>query len=368
MNKLRTFFSNEKYYTVFIPCFAVIMGFLVGVIVMLITGLNPKYIFTALLRAVLGINTAAIGTGKTVFNPRYIGEFFVTVMPLVLTGLSVAFAFRTGLFNIGAEGQLLVGSLCATVTAILARGLPSFILLPMVVLAGALAGGIWGFIPGILKARFNVHEVVGTIMLNYTGLYLSNYVLKTLPGSDLVRTAAIPEQASLQSSWLSALTNGSRLHWGFIIVIAALISFWFIINKTTFGYELRAVGYNPFASKYAGIKVQRNAALSMGIAGVYSGLAGVLIAVGTFSYGRVLPGFENYGFDGLVVALVGGNTALGTLLAGLLLGSLHAAQPLMQSNGIPRDISIIIVSAIIIFVAMQNGIKFFLNHLSRSAQ
>lgn len=144
--------------------------------------------------------------------------------------------------------------------------------------------------------------------------------------------------------------------------------FWFIIEKTTFGYELRAVGYNQHAAKYAGMKVERNAALSMMIAGAYAGLAGgVVIAIGTFGYGRVLPFFENYGFDGIAVALVGGNTAIGSLFGGLLFGSLKAAQPIMQTTGIPRDIAIIISSMIILFVAMQNGIKIVLNRIKGGA-
>ena len=159
------------------------------------------------------------------------------------------------------------------------------------------------------------------------------------------------------------MTNHSRLHWGFILVLIAAFSFWFIIEKTTFGYELRAVGYNPSAAEYAGMKVKRNAALSMAIAGAYAGLAGVVIAIGTFGYGRVISSFENYGFDGIAVALVGGNTALGSIFGGLLFGSLKAAQPIMQSSGIPRDIAIIISSMIILFVAMQNGIKIVLNRM-----
>lgn len=364
MNKLQKFISNEKNHTFLIPLIAIILGFLLGSVIMLITNQNPKYIYTSLLRAVFGINSKFIGTSKTVFNPRYIGEFFVSVMPIVMTGLSVAFAFRTGLFNIGAEGQLLFGGLCSAITGVLLQSFPAPILLPLIILSGIVGGAIWGFIPGFLKAQYNVHEVVVTIMLNYVALYVSNYVIKKLPGSSQIRTAAI-EKGNLSSEFLSQITNNSRLHWGFIIVIIALIIFSYIINKTTFGYELRAVGYNPNASKYAGIKVNQKAMLSMTIAGIFAGLAGTLITIGTFDYARVLPAFENYGFNGIVVALVGGNTALGSLFGGLLLGALNSAQPIMQSNGVPRDIAIIIVSAIIIFVAMQNGIKIVLNMLGK---
>lgn len=364
MKKITAFIVNEKNHKIVIPAIAILLGFLVGSIIMLLTGLNPVKLFISIVRGVFGINIDRIGTGKTVFNPRYVGEYFVFAMPIILTGLSVAFAFRTGLFNIGAEGQVMVGSFAAIAIGLLVNG-PAIIILPLMVLGGAAAGAIWGFVPGYLKARFNVHEVVVTIMMNYTAFYLTNYYIKKIPGSSNTKTVALPQELTLKSETLSDLTNHSRLHWGFIIVFIAIFLFWFIIKKTTFGYELRAVGFNQHAAKYAGMKVKRNAALSMMIAGAFAGLAGVVIAMGTFGYGRVLPSFENYGFDGIAVALVGGNTALGSLFGGLLFGSLKAAQPIMQSTGIPRDIAIIISSMIILFVAMQNGIKMILNRINR---
>lgn len=359
MNKFKKFITNEKNHKILIPLIAIIIGFLVGSIIMIVTGENPVDIFKSLLRAIFGIDVNKIGSGKKIFNPRYVGEYFVYVMPIILTGLSVAFAFRTGLFNIGAEGQLLAGSFASIVVG-LYLDLPRFILLPLIIIVGALAGALWGLIPGFLNAKFNVHEVVVSIMMNYTALHITNYYLKTLKGSDNAKTALLPDKATLSSDFLAGITNNSRLHWGFIVVIIAVFAFWFIIEKTTFGYELRAVGFNRNASKYAGMKVNRNIILSMMISGAFSGLAGTIIAAGTFGYGRVLPGFENYGFDGIAVSLVGGNTAIGSVFGGLLLGSLKAAQPIMQSSGIPRDIAMIIVSFIILFIAMQNGIKMVL--------
>ncbi|PKM51077.1 MAG: ABC transporter permease [Firmicutes bacterium HGW-Firmicutes-7] len=362
MNKFKAFISNDKNQKFLIPFIAVLSGFLVGVFILLITRENPIDIFRAILRAVFGIDLNKIGTGKAVFNPRYVGEYFVYAMPIILTGLSIAFAFRTGLFNIGSEGQVMVGSF-ASVLAGIYLDFPVFIHLPLVIISGALAGAIWGFVPGLLKAKFNVHEVVVGIMMNYSALHITNYFLRNLKGSDNVKTAMLPVTATLNSEFLSSITNKSRLHWGFIIVIISVFIFWFIIEKTTFGYELRSVGFNKNASKYAGMKVDRNTVLSMMISGAFSGLAGTIIAIGTFGYGRVLPGFENYGFDGIAVALLGGNTGLGSVFGGLLLGSLKAAQPIMQTMNIPRDIAIIIVSFIILFIAMQNGIKMILKKL-----
>lgn len=356
MGKFRDYLANEKNHKYLIPIIAVILGFLLGNVIMLLTGANPLELYKALIQAVAGVNIDKIGTGKTVFTVRKVGEYFVYVMPIVLTGLSVAFAFRTGLFNIGAEGQLLMGAFAATYLGI-NLDLPKIIFIPVIVLAGALLGGIWGFIPGYLKARFNVHEVVVTIMLNYAALHITNYLMKLIPGSDSVKTVKLHENALLGSEFLRKITENSRFNYGFIIVLLAVFVFWFIINKTTFGFELKAVGFNPFAAEYSGMKVKRNAALSMGIAGAFSGLAGVLIVSGTFGYGRVLTSFENYGFDGIAVALIGGITAIGSLLSGLLLGALKAAQPIMQGQGVPKDITIIITASIIVFVAMQKGIS-----------
>lgn len=362
MKKLIAFLTDEKREKIVIPLIAIFFGFLAGVIIMLLTGINPLKLFTSMIRGVLGINIDKIGTGKTVFNPRYIGEYFVFSMPIILTGLSVAFAFRTGLFNIGAEGQLMVGSFTAIAIGILVPG-PTFLILILMIVGGGMAGGIWGLVPGYLKARFNVHEVVVTIMMNYIALFLTNYYYKQLPGSTNAKTITLDNGLTLKNEFLSGITNNSRLHWGFIIVLIAIVIFWYIIEKTTFGFELKAVGYNPHAARYAGMKVEQKAALSMMIAGVYAGLGGVVLAIGTFGYGRVLATFENYGFDGIAVALVGGNTAIGSLLSGLLFGGLKSSQPIMQSTGIPRDIAIIISAMIILFIAMQNGIKILLKRL-----
>lgn len=357
--------SDDKRLSQWIPIIAVLLGFLFGALVMLLTGENPIILFKSVIRAVFGLNFDYFGDAKRFFSVRTLANYFVYIMPIVLTGLSVAFAFRTGLFNIGAEGQVIVGSMMAAMVGVLFDG-PKIILLPAVIISGALAGALWGFIAGYLKAKYNVHEVVVTIMLNYTARYLSNYVLKNLPGSKPHETVMLHSGALLQSKLLSKLTGNSQLHWGFIIVIIAIFIFGYIINKTTFGYELKAVGYNPFAAEYAGMKVKRNAALSMAIAGAFSGLAGVIIVAGTFGKGRVLASFENYGFDGIAVALIGGNTGIGSLFSGMLLAALKASQPIMDGQGIPNAIAVIISASIIVFVAMKTGLIELIQKLRRA--
>ena len=352
---------KERGEKVLLPLISVALGFILGSLVVLLTGRSPIVMFSAMIKAVSGID---LTTGQG-FNPRYIGEFIIQSMPIILTGLAFAFASRTGLFSIGAEGQLMVGYIAATAVALTIQA-PKFIHLPLVLLAAILAGAIWGGIPGFLKAKFNVHEVVVTIMLNYVAFHFNNYmVLSVFRSKDRYKTDFFPDTALLKDKFLEGITNGSRLNWGFVPVVIALLAFWFIINKTTFGYSLRAVGYNKEAARYAGMKVNRNIILSMMIAGAFAGLAGAVITTGTFSFGRALPSSEGYGFDGIAVALVGANQAGGILFAGLLFGMLRAAQPLMQSQGIPKEIVGIIQASIVLFVAMQYGIKLILDKFKK---
>lgn len=348
--------------TISIPIIAIILGMIVGNIILLLSGHNPIDLFRAIIRATFGIN---IGGRGSVFNARYFGEFLVVVMPICLTGLSVGFSFRTGLFNIGAEGQVIMGSLASIAVALLLPPLPRIIHLMLVVLAGALGGAFWGFIPGILKAFYNVHEVVVTIMLNYAAFYLSNYLIIQLPSASRVKTLAVDNYATFQSPFLASITNNSRLHWGVFVIIIAIIIYWLIMEKTTLGFELKSTGFNRHAALYSGINVNKDITIALMISGAFAGLAGTIITVGTFNYGRVLSGFENYGFDGIAVALVGNNTAVGILLSALLFASLKSAQPIMQTRGIPRDIINIIISLIILFIAMQHGIKRLVIYLEK---
>jgi simple sugar transport system permease protein len=344
--------KSNKRLQLIVPLIAVLLGFVLGAVVIIITGKSPGGMFLALGRTLTGIDF----TGRTDLNMRYVGEFILQALPITLTGLAVAFAFRTGLFNIGAEGQLMVGSLAAVAVALMVKAPP--VIHPIIgILAAMAAGALWASIPGILKARFNVHEVVVSIMMNYTALHFVNWCLLQFGSVDRVKTPEFPPSATLKSEFLATLTNGSRLNWGIIPVILAVILFWFVVEKTTFGYRLRAVGFNKDAARYAGMKVEQNIILSMMISGAFAGLAGAVITLGTFNFGRILPSFEGYGMDGIAVALVGGNHALGVFLSGLLFGMLKAAQPLMQSQGIPREIASIIQASIVLFVAMKLGIE-----------
>lgn len=348
---MKKFLVNEKNHKFVVPILSVLFGFLAGAIVMILTKINPIEGYGALIEGVIG-------------NSRVFGEWIVTSTPLILTGLAVAFGFRTGLFNIGAEGQVIVGSFAAVAAGIYISA-PAIIHIPLVLLIAALAGSLWAFIPGFLKAKYKIHEVVVTIMLNYAALYLVNFGINSIPGTANNKTVAINKSASLSSEFLSNLTGGSRLHWGIIVALIAAVLYWFIIEKTTFGYELRSVGFNPDASQYAGMKVDRNMVLSMMISGAFAGLAGAMISIGTFDYARIMTSFENYGFDGIAVALLGNNSGFGILISGLLFGGLKSGSNAMALARVPKEIASIIMAFIVLFAAMNYGIKRFLVKLGK---
>ncbi|MEE0133059.1 MAG: ABC transporter permease [Treponema sp.] len=332
----------------------VLLGFLCGTILVALVGRNPLNMYKAILQSLTGYNI-----DRGVWNIRYVGEWLNLSVPYILCGLAMAFAARTGLFNIGGEGQYIMGLTMAQVIALLGPQIP--VLHWVLAMLGAmLLGAIWGGIVGFLKARYEVSEVVATIMLNYVALYLSRIIIMAIPGTNTYKTVNFPETASLRADFLSSLTNGSTLNLGLFLAIASVILYWFLMEKTNLGFGLRATGFNKDAARYGGIPVITSVVISMAVAGAFAGLGGGVVALGSFRYGRVLSGMDNYGFTGIAVALVGNNTAVGTMLAGLLFGLLAAAQPLMQSKQIPKEITFIIQGLIVVFIAVRTGIRLFL--------
>lgn len=332
----------------------VLLGFLCGTILVALVGRNPLNMYKAILQSLTGYNI-----DRGVWNIRYVGEWLNLSVPYIFCGLAMAFAARTGLFNIGGEGQYIMGLTMAQVIALLGPQIP--VLHWVLAMLGAmLLGAIWGGIVGFLKARYEVSEVVATIMLNYVALYLSRIIIMAIPGTNTYKTVNFPETASLRADFLSRLTNGSTLNLGLFLAIASVILYWFLMEKTNLGFGLRATGFNKDAARYGGIPVVTSVVISMAVAGAFAGLGGGVVALGSFRYGRVLSGMDNYGFTGIAVALVGNNTAVGTMLAGLLFGLLAAAQPLMQSKQIPKEITFIIQGLIVVFIAIRTGIRLFL--------
>jgi len=327
----------------------VILGFLVGTALVAAVGRDPANMYRAIIQVVSGFDLT-----RGTWNARYIGEWLVASTPLVLCGLSMAFAARAGLFNIGAEGQYIVGLTVAQFVAFYGPPVP-ILHWVLAVLLGMLAAAAWGGLVGFLKARYAVSEVVATIMMNYIALYLSRYLTMLIPGTNTYKTPSFPATVRLGNAWLEGLTNRSRLNTGFYLMLASVLFFWFLMEKTRTGFALRATGFNKDAARCSGIDVTRSTVLSMAISGAFAGLAGCAVCLGSFGYGRVLAGLDNYGFNGIAVALVGNSSAPGTFLAGLLFGMLQSAQPLMQSRQIPKEVTYIISGLVVVFISLRSG-------------
>jgi len=343
---------SNRFKSIITPIIAVLLGILVGTIIMLISGYNPIAAYSALWNGAFG-------------EIYYFGEVIRQVTPYILAGLAVAFAFRVGLFNIGVEGQFLIGWLAAVWVGV-AFDLPRIIHLPLAILASIVAGALWAFIPGLLKARFRVHEVIVTIMMNYVALHVSNYIIKNIITDNKDKTDLVKNSATLRSEWLQSLTDYSRLHWGIIIAIIGCILMWFLLERTTKGFELRAVGFNQHAAHYAGMSVNKNIILSMVIAGGFAGLAGAMEGLGTFGYDTVKGGFTGVGFDGIAVALLGGNTSLGVFFSAILFGALKVgALNMPLEAGVPNELVDIIIALIVFFVASSYMIRVLLDRLSK---
>ncbi len=353
---------NRFLYTVL----AIVLGIIIGSIILIVSGTNPIEAYKVIFFGAFG-------------KPKYISWTIVKAVPLILTGLSVAFAFNTGLFNIGAEGQYIVGSIGALVVGLL-LDLPPVLHGLVALLAGALCGYIWGALVGILKAKFQVNEVISSIMLNWIAFYLSNYLLSfpLLRNIESDNSYPIKKSASIKilGSWKASeagkavLANNKFLrdilnppvNFGIIIAIVAAIVIWYILKKTTLGYELRAVGFNQKAAEYGGISINKSIVTSMGIAGILAGLAGAITVLGVSGNIGIMAGQEGYGFDGMAVALIAGNNPLGTIPAALLYAGLTYGGGKLTTIGTYSEVVNIIVGIMILFIAMPkllDMIRFF---------
>jgi simple sugar transport system permease protein len=281
---------------------------------------------------------------------RPVSESLLAATPLIFTGLGVALGFRAGLFNIGAEGQLYLGAIFGTFVGFSLHGLPLFIHLPLALAAGFLGGALWGFIPGLLKARTGAHEVIVTIMLNYTSYQLVTWVLRQSWYQRPGRSDPVSPIVDV-SAQIPLLIDGLRVNWAFpLALIAAVLVSW-LLFRSTLGFEFRAVGFNPFAARYAGMSISRTLVLTMALSGGLAGLGGATEILGVNK--ALTPGFSpGYGFDGLAIALLGGSSPMGVVLAALLFGVLRAgATPMQAATGIPIDLVVVIQALVIMFVA-----------------
>jgi simple sugar transport system permease protein len=287
---------------------------------------------------------------------RPISETLLSATPLIFTGLAVALGFRSGLFNIGAEGQLYLGALFAIFASFTFEGLPIFIHLPLAVLFGFLGGAVWGAIPGVLKARTGAHEVIVTIMLNYVAYRLIDILLKNPPfqrtGSTNPVSKIVPDSAAMPF-----FVDGLRVTWWFpVALLAAFLVSWLLFRSTK-GFEFRAVGLNPGAAKYAGISVGLTTALTMIVSGGLAGLAGASVML--VQRGTLTPGFSpGYGFDAIAIALLGRSRPAGVVAAALLFGVLRAgATPMQAATQIPIDLVVVVQSFVIMFIAAPSLVR-----------
>ncbi|HNN13217.1 MAG TPA: ABC transporter permease [Anaerolineales bacterium] len=354
-NSNRTSWTQE----LMVPGLAVLTGLIIGAIVIVASGANVFDAYGALFAGSFGSPAKFVegfqvffSTGETKELLKAIYPFtesLVTATPYIFAGLSVALGFRAGLFNIGAEGQFFIGALCSAYVGYSVKGLPMIIHLPLALLAGALGGAIWGMIPGYLKAKFGAHEVVNTIMMNWIAFRLSDWLLSGPMRSSGFRpvTPNVLATAELPRFFPDPL----RFNLGFFLaLLAALLVYWFLF-KTTTGFEVRSVGANPDAAKYAGMSIVKNLVLVMSLAGALAGLAGSAQVLGVDHW--VGQGFSaGYGFDAIALALLGKSHPFGVVLAALLFGFLRSGATDMQSMaGIPIDIISIIQGLVIVFIA-----------------
>jgi ABC-type uncharacterized transport system permease subunit len=305
------------------------------------------------------------GTWQTAFGP--ISETLTYAAPLVFTGLSVALAFRGGLFNIGGQGQAVIGCVAAGVAGFTV-GLPIGIHLIVALLAGAVGGAFWGFIPGILKARTGAHEVITTIMLNYIATLFLSWLILQNGVQDPNRSDAISKTIA-HSAELPSLPAPLRVHLGIVLAVLTTAGVAWLLNRSAFGFELRAVGVNPPAARTAGMSVARTYTLLMVVAGALAGLGGATQVLGTADK-LTTQVAGNIGFDGLLVALLGRNKPWGTLFAAILYGALRAGGNLMQVDvGISLELVTVLQALIVIFIAAPALVKaIFQLRAARSAR
>ncbi len=323
---------------------SVFAGLLIGLVFMLILGgVNGFWGLGLLLTG--GISDGLLSLGDVLFYAT----------PIILTGLSVAFAFKTGLFNIGASGQFQIGSITALLVGFKWGFLGPFHWI-VAILAGMLAGFLWGLIPGILKAYRNVHEVVATIMLNYIAGWLTVWLIKV---GGLVKTGTLetlrPAESAVLPDWgLSTIFGGNpSITIGILFAIVSAIGIYILLEKTTFGYELKAVGFNKDAAKYAGVNEKRSIILSMGIAGALSGLGGAILVLGTESTMSVTLTIPQQGFDGITVALLGLSSPIGAIFSGIFIAYIKVGGSSLQLAGYSPDMVNVIVAVIIYFSALS---------------
>jgi simple sugar transport system permease protein len=336
-----------------VPVLAVFTALVIGAGVIIVTGADVWKAYGGLWDGAFG------GLGA-------ISDTLVVSTPYILAGLAVAVGFKCGLFNIGAEGQLAMGSMGAAVAGFSITGLPIYIHLPLTITIGLLWGAAWGAIPGYLRAKTGAHEVITTIMLNYIAIRLTDYLIK---GPFLDTSSSAPKTPNIQPSAELPLLlgEGYRLHAGFLLAVAMAFVVWWFIEKTTLGFEIRTVGANPDAAQYAGMSITRNFVLAMSISGGLAGLAGTVQVLG-LEYNLKAQFSAGYGFDSIAIALLARSNPIAIIPAAIFWGALRSGAGAMQvQSGISSNLINIIQALVIIFVAADQIVR-WLYRIRRPAE
>lgn len=332
------------------PVLGILAGMLVGTVIFLIKGANPLVGYTALFRGALG-------------SLENISDSLVKTIPLGLTGLAVVISYRAGIFNIGCEGQLQAGAIAATFLGTQISGLPPALHIFLCILGALVAGSLVALIPALAKAYRGYNETVITMLLNYIFLYLAGYMVHgplMEPGQNLPQSARL-----FQSAQLPRLP-GSRLHLGIVFLLLAAVGMWWLLNRSAFGFQVRASGLNPRAAFAAGIPAKRIMIRAMLISGALAGLAGAAEIMGV--HGRLIENFSpGYGYDAIAVALLAGLHPLGALLSAFFFGALRSGASSMQIvTGLPVSFVQIIQGVSVLFIVAATGMPRFLKRVRRA--
>jgi general nucleoside transport system permease protein len=328
------------------PLLAMAAAFLVGAIFILLLGDDP-------------IETYSLLIGSALSWPDGIGYTLFYATPLIFTGLAVALAFRCGLLNIGAEGQLVMGAFAAAWAGLTFAGLPALVLVPLCFLAAMLMGGFWGAVPGVLRARFGAHEVITTIMMNFIAVALASYLTQyhyKEEGDSILQTAPIGENGRIArlGRFIPGLPERIPLNVAFFVALAACVLVWLFLWKTRWGFAIRATGANPAAAEYGGISTGRQIVLAMAVSGALAGMVGINDVLG-YRY-RYYDGFSaGFGFTGIAVALLGRNHPAGVALAALLFGAFLRGGLFVDifTEHVSKDLVLVLQAVIILFVAAE---------------
>ena len=341
---------SKKLQQISVPLISVFLGILLGAIVMWIFGYDAIWGYEELFYTAFG-------------SLRGIGEIFRAMGPLVLIGLGFAVASRAGFFNVGLPGQALAGWILSGWFALSHPDMPRPLMILATIVIALIAGGIVGAIPGILRAYLGTSEVIVTIMMNYIVLYVGNAFIHAFPKDFMQSTDStirVRANATYQTPWLAELTGNSRMNIGIFFAIIAVAVIWFMLKKTTLGFEIRAVGLNPHASEYAGISAKRTIILSMIISGALAGLGGAVEGLGNLPERLCSGASLAVGFNGMAVSLLAANSPIGILICSLLyLSVLQVGAPGMNAAQVPSELVSIVTASIIFFVSVHYLIERF---------